>query len=233
MDRFFGFNAAIAVSICIAQFSVVAMESVHNKYKNIIFDIGGVLLRGDGKYFAEKLFEGDKARAYAALPKLPVWSNWDKGKCTRQELIDTLSSSCSLDKDEVCTFIATYLGSDRSLIGECCELVKKLKSLGFKLYVLSNFSRDAYHAFVTGCYKVLFDEFDGHLFSFEVGCAKPDTHIYTLLLERYNLKAEECLFVDDTEVNVAAGKELGIGGIVYKEGQLKAALQNQGISCDE
>jgi putative hydrolase of the HAD superfamily len=231
MTRFFVRNYILAVSICIIHFSTFAMENVTGRYKNIIFDIGGVLIK-DAKYFAEKLFEGEKKEKYVSLNKSLEWGQWTKGISTKEQLINAISTAHSLDKDEVRTFVESLL-TKRPLIDECWELVEKLKQLGYKLYILSNMSRDTHKASVTGYYKDLFDKFDGKVFSFEEGCIKPDSQIYNNLLKRYGLKPEECLFVDDMEANIATGKKIGINGIVYKEGTLEAAFKEHCISCDK
>ena len=57
---------------------------------------------------------------------------------------------------------------------------------------------------------------DGGIFSYEEKVIKPEATIYRLLLERYNLNAEECVFFDDVEKNVLAARETGIHGIVFE-----------------
>ena len=59
---------------------------------------------------------------------------------------------------------------------------------------------------------------------------KPDPAFYNLLLSTYNLKAEECVFIDDTPKNIKAGEDLGIKGIVYKDlEQVKKDLAALGV----
>ena len=59
------------------------------------------------------------------------------------------------------------------------------------------------------------EKFDGCVFSFKEGIVKPDPMIYKTLLSRYDLKAEECVFIDDTEENVRSAENLGFTGIVF------------------
>src|SRR5262245_60501780 len=99
----------------------------HQSFKHIIFDIGGVLLKGDSKQFAEKLFEGKKRETFASLPKMSGWDLWDKGIGTQEDLIESIASSCHLDRDDIRSFIALYLAADRPLFEESWEIVKKLK----------------------------------------------------------------------------------------------------------
>ena len=57
---------------------------------------------------------------------------------------------------------------------------------------------------------------DGGILSHRDKLIKPDPAIYALLLERFGLRAEECVFLDDTPVNIEAGRKLGIQGIVFQ-----------------
>lgn len=61
---------------------------------------------------------------------------------------------------------------------------------------------------------------DGGILSYRVGTIKPGAEIYRLLLSQYNLKAEECVFLDDTISNVEAARRLGIHGICFKTKEL-------------
>ena len=73
----------------------------------------------------------------------------------------------------------------------------------------------------------VFGMMDGIVMSGEEMISKPDLRIYQILLDRYGLKAEECVFIDDRKSNTEAGEKLGIQGIVFENcEQAKAALEN-------
>lgn len=215
----------VSITLFIAASSCIAMQEAV-AHKNVIFDIGGVLLAGDAKEFAQKLFGQPKAALYADALKSEAWSNWDKGLCSKEELIAILSAS--LVKDEVIQFMAAFLSADRQLIAECAERVKTLKAQGYKLFILSNFAQET-HALFTQVYKDFFNLFDDCLFSFQVGCTKPDPMIYALLLKKFSLQAENCVFIDDSEANVIAARKCGITSIHYKPGNLEKELNALGI----
>ena len=89
------------------------------------------------------------------------------------------------------------------------ELVKELKSKGYNLYVLSNTSKPVVDAFKN---HEIFTYFDGFVLSYKIKMVKPYEGIYKYLLDTYNLKPEECLFIDDLEANMATANKLGING---------------------
>ena len=86
-----------------------------------------------------------------------------------------------------------------------------LKEKGYKIYLLSNYSEELFHVHTKGA-KFL-DVLDGEVVSYQVHALKPDREIYEILLEKYSLKAEECLFFDDRMDNVEGAKKVGIQAI--------------------
>jgi 2-haloacid dehalogenase len=103
----------------------------------------------------------------------------------------------------------TMLKSD---IPETVNLLHKLK-LKYKIYGLTNWSAEtisiAYERFS------FFNEFDGIVVSGQEKIIKPDYKIYQLLLDRFNLKAENTIFIDDNINNIKAAKEMGLYGIHF------------------
>ena len=61
----------------------------------------------------------------------------------------------------------------------------------------------------------LFDKFDGLVFSVQIGIVKPNIDIYEYLISKYNLKTDECLFIDDTEKNIKGAQLAGISGYLF------------------
>jgi putative hydrolase of the HAD superfamily len=98
------------------------------------------------------------------------------------------------------------------------RLLPALKKRGLRLFYLSNFPGDIFEEVKTGYY--FFQHFEGGLISAEVKHAKPDIRIYELLMEKYSLIPEECLFIDDIEVNVISARKSGMTGL-FTNGSLE------------
>ena len=94
------------------------------------------------------------------------------------------------------------------------ELVQRLKSHGYSVYCLSNIPQDVLELFQT---RGVLDNFDGGVASCEVHINKPDPRIYKALLDKYQLKAGESVFIDDRLENVQAAFRLGFAGIQMKD----------------
>lgn len=93
------------------------------------------------------------------------------------------------------------------------EFCRAMKRSGRKIYVLSNASGRFYEYFPR-FYDI--DFFDGAVVSCDLHIIKPDRRIYEYILDKYGLKAEECLFIDDLERNVRGAEEVGINAVRFE-----------------
>jgi 2-haloacid dehalogenase len=94
------------------------------------------------------------------------------------------------------------------------QWITQLKLEGYRIYGLSNWSTETF-PLVKDKYKV-FSMMDGIVMSGEEKIGKPDVRLYQILLDRYELKAEECVFIDDRQSNITAGERIGIQGILFQ-----------------
>lgn len=118
--------------------------------------------------------------------------------------------------------------SQMTEIGGTREIMEKLHDKGYKLGLLSIHGKEwVEHVESKFDYHKLFHS---KIYSFEVGVGKPDPKAFELILEKLGSKPEECLFVDDYEVNTKAARDLGIATILFENAkQLKNDLILMGI----
>ncbi len=194
--------------------------------KNIVFDIGNVLV--DYKpveFLAQKGFSEPIIRRIIKASVLsPYWEQFERADLTEEEV---MRAFVSMDPGIEKELYEAYADIKGMLVirSYAVDWVRRLKEAGYKVYYLSNYSKKAYD----DCRESLaFMEYmEGGFLSFQVRATKPDPKIYTEFLAHFGLKAEECVFIDDTEENVAMAKELGFHGILFTscestEKQLKA-----------
>ena len=182
--------------------------------KNIVFDISNVLAPFRFKeYLAEKGFDKDMIkRIIKASAMTPFWTEFEQGKLSYDE---AMNGFISVDPDIADELHKAY-DSCAGIMGKYDYTegwIKSLKDAGYRLYCITNFTPAGYEQ----CYDCIsfVEKFDGCVFSFREGVVKPDPQIYRILLERYDLQAEECVFIDDTEENVRGAEKLGFKGIVF------------------
>lgn len=94
------------------------------------------------------------------------------------------------------------------------ERISRLKEKGYGIYLLSNYSEVLFQTHTKGA--SFLDVIDGAAISYQVHVTKPNPKIYRILMEKYDLKAEECLFFDDRKENTKAAEELGIKAVTVQ-----------------
>ncbi len=162
----------------------------------------------------EKGFDGPMIkRLYKASAMTPFWGEFERGKLTKTEVIDGFISADPEIADEINTAFDSVVGI-MGTYDYAHPWIDALKAAGYGVYCITNFTPAGYYQ----CYDCItfVEKFDGSIFSFKEGLLKPEPAIYQLLLDRYDLKAEECVFIDDTEENVLGARNLGFTGIVFK-----------------
>lgn len=198
-----------------------------SKYRSIIFDLGRVLINWKPEDIIKDIFK-DEAEIPMYLMELatgPFMDKVDRGIITYDNVHEYLPAG--FDKEFVIKFhrmIPNYL----TPIAEGLQIFDAIKARGYKTYILSNFGKEEFEA-VSSRYPFL-QQFDGGIISYRVNHVKPEPEIYNILLETYGLNPAECLFIDDREDNIAAGKARGIDGIVCSDhATVVAELQRMNV----
>ena len=198
--------------------------------KNIIFDIGKVLLGFDWDEYANSIFDPETADAVTkALWHTGYWSELDRGVLSEEEILQLFYDAAPEYKTEI----------DKAYneVGLCVRrrdwaipMVDSLRDRGYKVYYLSNLSE---HIMDVGRHALDFTEhMDGGIFSCHVKSIKPDPAIYLKLIEKYDLIPGECLFIDDHEDNIAVGRALGMKGIIFENQQQLETDLEQALTKD-
>jgi len=191
--------------------------------KNIIFDLGNVLISfKPSEYFDKNNYpQTIKAKILADIFGSKEWLMLDNGDITTTEAIDAIAKKSSLNRDEIAHIF--NLRTDLMFpLDSNVRLLPGLKKRGFRLYYLSNFPMDIFDEVRTGYY--FFKHFDGGLISADAKFSKPDPGIYRLMLKKYSLEANECLFIDVIEINVKTAEALGIKSI-FTNGSLEISKE--------
>ncbi|MBQ6464994.1 MAG: HAD family phosphatase [Oscillospiraceae bacterium] len=199
--------------------------------KNIIFDMGNVLIAWDPPMLVRRLGlpEEDEALLLREVFACSEWTGLDRG---------------SLDPDSAMALVAPRLperlhAAARGFMAEwwkgplvpiagIAELIAELKGLGYGIYLLSN---------ATSCLHEYFpripgsEHFDGKIVSADWKLLKPEHELYEKLFETFSLTPAECFFIDDNPLNIEAAFHLGMPGAVFfnDTARLRGELRRAGV----
>lgn len=185
-------------------------------YRNIIFDVGSVLVNWMRINLYTTLLHGDRDKAKWMVDNI-VTNSWndqtDLGKPIK-ECIFELKQAYLKYAPYIVAYWYCYKDMDGGEIPGIYEVMKDLKDRGYQLYCLTNWSHETF-PIVKKVHARLFELFDGIVVSGEEKMVKPNPEIYNLLLGRYNLNASESVFIDDRQRNVDGANQVGIQGILF------------------
>ena len=199
--------------------------------RNILFDMGNVLIHFDRKVFLDRLevSEEEKQLLLREVFLSVEWVQMDRGTL-REETAEPL----------ICQRLPEHLhGAVHSLvslwdepmlpIAGMAELVQELKNNGYGIYLLSNASirQHDYWSKIPG-----WQFFDGKVISADEKVMKPHPDYYRMALERFDLKPEECFFIDDVPANIEGALYCGIPGTVFHKdvALLRRQLRSAGVT---
>lgn len=184
--------------------------------KNIVFDFGGVLLDWNPRYLYRQYFKTEEEMEnFFAKVGLYDWSaTLDAGK-PFAEGVKELQDRFPEYAKEIQLFDDEWRRTVKGCFPESVALLKKLKAGGLGIYGLSNWSWEKAEGLIKE--YDFFKLFDGMVISGIEKVSKPDPKIYQILLNRYHLQAEECVFIDDNAANIQAADALGFNAIVFDD----------------
>ncbi len=194
--------------------------------QNLIFDVGDVLLEYRWFEMLTKdygLSDTEARRIGGEMFDNEIWvQGLDGGRLTLDEAIYEYEKKYPDDVE----VIKWFLRNGEQMVVKRPEIWRKvaaLKEKGYRIYLLSNYSDELFRIHTKGA--EFLNVLDGGIVSYQVHALKPDREIYQILLGKYGLQADECLFFDDRAENVEGARTLGIQAVqVTSREMLNATL---------
>ena len=199
--------------------------------KNVIFDIGNVLVSFDWYVLAREIgFTDEDLEILMQKVIGDRWNEFDRGVMPEeealkyvQEVIPGLEEKFATLWNRIDEAIEVYPYVD--------EWMRRLKDDGYHIYLLSNFPRNLFKKEAEEKFGFI-RYVDGKIISSFVRMIKPDLEIYECLLDTFGLNAGECVFLDDRKKNTEAASKLGIHTIVFQnfeqaDGELRKLLAEE------
>ena len=208
--------------------------------KNVIFDVGKVLVEYDPDSYMERLGFDLKTRQAVnqAMFQNPLWEESDRGKLSTEELLEKFIFNDKEYKEEITKAYQT-VGNTIELFPYSVAWIKELKQRGYRVYILSNYAevtydkelkQRGYRVYILSNYaEVTYEQtkekmeflpyVDGAVFSFQCKWIKPEREIYEELCRKYSIEPRESVFLDDRLDNIEQARNLGFFGIQFESYQ--------------
>ena len=197
--------------------------------KAVVFDVGNVLFSWDPRFLYERLIDDD--RALDAFLRDVVTHDWhfqhDAGRPFAETSAELIAEHPH-HSDLIAAWGPRFNESLGPAIEGMTELVEQLDGQGVPLFAITNFSGEFWTPFRDT--QPLFDRFRDIVVSGDERLVKPDAAIYRLALERFEMPAEQLLFVDDRAENVAGAQGVGMHGHLFRDAPtLRAELARHAL----
>ncbi len=184
--------------------------------KNIIFDIGGVLLEYNPKTYLDKLNieESKRKELNDIIFHSQKWKDCLNGFINNDQLIKYLKRENSKYKNEIEQILSKdnlkYMLPPKQ---EMIEYYKSLKQRGYKIYLCSNITECTY-SYIKDNFEIILIA-DGGVFSCFENISKPNIEIYQKLIKKYQINVNESIFIDDTNKNIISANEIGFKTVLF------------------
>lgn len=184
--------------------------------KNMIFDMGNVLLSFSPHKYVDALPLNDKDKRIIYNEVYSSWKNsyLDRGDFTEEAYVEACVNTIGEKFRTHIEELVYNWSKDVVAVPGMKELIKELKDKGYKIYLLSNagYRQHEYWEKIPG-----HEYFDGTLISCDVKTLKPEPKMYEALFKKFKLTPSECLFIDDLPINIYGAMEAGMEGIVFND----------------
>ncbi len=180
----------------------------------VIFDIGNVLMGWDFRAYLKDIFSDEETidAVERAIIKSGLWAALDEGADTNETFKKMQALEPGYEKEIEYAFFNA--GGSMKKWDYALPWIQELQKRGYRVLYLSNYSKHSMECDPGALDFVPY--MDGGVFSSLVKVAKPDTRIYKLLFERYDLDPSRCVFIDDNEENIRVGQSLGLHCILFR-----------------
>jgi len=196
---------------------------------NLVFDLGGVVVRWDPEAIIASVFqdEEDRARVRDAVFSHADWLELDRGTLGRDEAIRRAAHRSGMPVADI-TRLLHAVPPSLVVFPDTVALLRRLKAKGYPLYCLSNMHFASIEYLEQN--ETFWDLFDGRVISCRLQLCKPESGIYQHLLRTYSLKPAETIFIDDVQKNLDAAAALGIKTLRFENAtQCERALISLGV----
>lgn len=193
--------------------------------KNIIFDLGNVVFKLKFENVIRKFTQNEIEinLLKSVIFESEEWIKLDDGAINKEDAINIMISNLPENLHNTCREIMKCWTKECLILNEqTIKFIKKVREKGYSTFILSNAPLEIPRFLEE---MDVLQYFEGKIISAEERLSKPDIRIYELLLKRFNLIPEECLFIDDRRENIESAIKCGLNGYVFNYNEFDKFLE--------
>ncbi len=198
--------------------------------RHIVFDMGQVLVQFSAGLFSERLrLSAEDAELIRREVLTTVeWVRMDRGTISDDDALARMCARLPQRLHDTAAYLVRRWNDPIVPVPGMADVARDLKAAGYDLYLLSNAAtrQHTYWHDIPGS-----EYFSGTFISADHHLLKPEDAIYQAFFQKFGLKPEECLFIDDSAPNIEASENAGMAGIVFHgdAARLRRQLAERGI----
>ena len=200
--------------------------------RNVLFDMGGVLLRFEPHVFIRRynVTEEDETILYREVFRSPEWVMNDRGIIDDDGLLERVLVRIPDHLNETAEDLVRHWDEPRIIMEGAEEMLRELQEAGYHLYLLTNASL-RHHEYWPKCSVSSFFE-DRIFLSADHRLLKPSAEYFEEALRTFGLNREECIFIDDSPANAEGALFCGIRALVFHGDydDLRRKLRREGLT---
>lgn len=195
----------------------------------VVFDLGGVLIDWNPRHLYRKLIDDEaEMEHFLAHVCTGEWNAQQDAGRPFAEGVEVLAAQHPEKYDLINAFHTRWIEMVSGAIDGTVDILRTLRDQGTPIYALTNWSSETF-PLVQPRFDFL-NWFRGIVVSGEENLIKPDPAFYALMMDRYNLKAEKLVFIDDSRPNIETARQLGITALHFTSpAELRIQLQDMDL----
>ena len=193
--------------------------------KNVIFDIGGVIVKFKKETYLDPLGLDEATKNYL-IDEILFTDDWFQlsiGKMTDEQFLSNVQKNHT-DYFELTksVFEIDTLKKLLPVYSQTIELIKKIKEKGYHLFIISDIEESNIR-YIESEIPNLHELFEDVIYSCRVGLVKKHGEVFDLAINRFNVVPEESIFIDDTQINLDQASKRGINTFRFTDPDIHVA----------
>jgi len=184
------------------------------EYKTVVFDFGGVLIDWNRRYLYRKIFEDEQEMEWFLENVCSdEWNMLQDAGIPFSETIPALQMKFPKYCDQISMFESRWAEMIGGEISGSVEILNEIQARNYPVYGLTNWGLDTF-PHISNQFEFIWN-LDGFVMSGDEKLVKPDPELFKILINKFQIKPENSVFIDDNYRNIESANKIGFKTILF------------------